>query len=465
MKLYNTLTMTKEEFEPLEEGKVKMYVCGPTVYDFIHIGNARPLIVFDTLRRYFEYKGYEVMYIQNFTDIEDKMINRANKEGITVFELAERFIQEYYKDADRLNVKRATKSPRATEEIEDMIALIQRLIDKGYAYVVDGDVYFRTRKFAEYGKLSHKNIEELMAGARVDPSEKKEDPLDFALWKAKKEGEPAWSSPWGEGRPGWHIECSVMAMKYLGQTIDIHAGGQDLIFPHHENEIAQSEAATGKPFARFWLHNGYVNINNEKMSKSLGNFFTVREIIEKYHPEALRLFMLQAHYRKPLNFSLDLIEQAESALKRIYTCYENLEYLIKNGTMSNSSDCALKASLEQLKIKFIDAMEDDLNTAEATGYLFEMVREINTHANTCSKDVLILARDTLKELCSILGILEQYEEKKDEIPPEILELVEKRNEARKAKNFLEADRIRDELKSLGYIVLDTPQGTKVERVR
>ncbi|AZT91179.1 cysteine--tRNA ligase [Caldicellulosiruptor changbaiensis] len=465
MKLYNTLTMIKEEFEPLEESKVKMYVCGPTVYDFIHIGNARPLIVFDTLRRYFEYKGYEVIYIQNFTDIEDKMINRANKEGITVFELAERFIQEYYKDADRLNVKRATKNPRATEEIEDMIALIQRLIDNGYAYVVDGDVYFRTRKFAEYGKLSHKNIEELMAGARVDPNEKKEDPLDFALWKAKKEGEPAWSSPWGEGRPGWHIECSVMAMKYLGQTIDIHAGGQDLIFPHHENEIAQSEAATGKPFARFWLHNGYVNINNEKMSKSLGNFFTVREIIEKYHPEALRLFMLQAHYRKPLNFSLDLIEQAESALKRIYTCYENLEYLIKNGTTSNSSDSTLKAVLKELKAKFIDAMEDDLNTAEATGYLFEMVREINTHANTCSKDVLILARDTLKELCSILGILEQYEEKKDEIPPEILELVEKRNEARKAKNFLEADRIRDELKSLGYIVLDTPQGTKVERVR
>ncbi|BCS80396.1 cysteine--tRNA ligase [Anaerocellum diazotrophicum] len=465
MKLYNTLTMTKEEFEPLEEGKVKMYVCGPTVYDFIHIGNARPLIVFDTLRRYFEYKGYEVIYIQNFTDVEDKMINRANKEGITVFELAERFIQEYYKDADRLNVKRATKNPRATEEIEDMIALIQKLIDNGYAYVVDGDVYFRTRKFAEYGKLSHKNIEELMAGARVDPNEKKEDPLDFALWKAKKESEPAWSSPWGEGRPGWHIECSVMAMKYLGQTIDIHAGGQDLIFPHHENEIAQSEAATGKPFARFWLHNGYVNINNEKMSKSLGNFFTVREIIKKYHPEALRLFMLQAHYRKPLNFSIDLIEQAEVALKRIYTCYENLEFLIQNAASSSENDDKLKATIEDLKAKFIDAMEDDLNTAEATGYLFEMVREINTHANTCSKDVLILARDTLKELCSILGILDQYEEKKDEIPPEILELVEKRNEARKAKNFLEADRIRDELKSLGYIVLDTPQGTKVERVR
>ncbi|WAM33572.1 cysteine--tRNA ligase [Caldicellulosiruptor morganii] len=465
MKLYNTLTMTKEEFEPLEQGKVKMYVCGPTVYDFIHIGNARPLIVFDTLRRYFEYKGYEVLYIQNFTDIEDKMINRANKEGITVFELAERFINEYYKDADRLNVRRATRNPRATEEIEDMINLIQRLLDRGYAYVVDGDVYFRTRKFAEYGKLSHKNIEELIAGARVDPGEKKEDPLDFALWKAKKQGEPAWISPWGEGRPGWHIECSVMAMKYLGETIDIHAGGQDLIFPHHENEIAQSEAATGKPFARFWLHNGYVNINNEKMSKSLGNFFTVREIIEKYHPEALRLFMLQAHYRKPLNFSIDLIQQAESALKRIYTCYENLENLIKNGTMSDSSDKELQASLEILKARFIEAMEDDLNTAEATGYLFEMVREINTHANTCSKEVLIFAKDILKELCSILGILEQYEEKKDEIPPEILELVEKRNEARKAKNFLEADRIRDELKSLGYIVLDTPQGTKVERVK
>jgi len=465
MKLYNTLTMTKEEFEPLEEGKVKMYVCGPTVYDFIHIGNARPLIVFDTLRRYFEYKGYEVIYIQNFTDVEDKMINRANKEGITVFELAERFIQEYYKDADRLNVRRATKSPRATEEIEDMIALIQRLIDKGYAYVVDGDVYFRTRKFAEYGKLSHKNIEDLMAGARVDPNEKKEDPLDFALWKAKKEGEPAWNSPWGEGRPGWHIECSVMAMKYLGQTIDIHAGGQDLIFPHHENEIAQSEAATGKPFARFWLHNGYVNINNEKMSKSLGNFFTVREIIEKYHPEALRLFMLQAHYRKPLNFSIDLIEQAEVALKRIYTCYENLEFLIQNAASSSENDDKLKAAIEELKAKFIDAMEDDLNTAEATGYLFEMVREINTHANSCSKETLTFAKDILKELCSILGILEQYSAKEEAIPQEILELVEKRNQARKAKNFLEADRIRDELKSLGYIVLDTPQGTKVERIK
>lgn len=465
MRLYNTLTMSKEEFEPLERNKVKMYVCGPTVYDFIHIGNARPLIVFDTLRRYFEFKGYEVSYIQNFTDIEDKMINRANKEGITVFELAERFISEFYKDADRLNVKRATKNPRATDEIDGMIELIQRLIDKGYAYIVDGDVYFRTRRFLEYGKLSHKNIEELISGARVDVNEDKEDPLDFALWKAKKEGEPAWNSPWGEGRPGWHIECSVMAMKYLGETIDIHAGGQDLIFPHHENEIAQSEAATGKPFARFWLHNGYVSINNEKMSKSLGNFFTVREIIEKYHPEALRLFMLQAHYRNPINFSIDLIEQAESALNRIYNCYDNVEFLINSETISNANDQKLKESIETLKAKFIEAMEDDLNTAEATGYLFEIVREVNTLANSCSKDVLIFAKSALKELCSILGILEQFEQKEEVIPQQILNLIEKRNEARKAKNFAEADRIRDELKKLGYVVLDTPQGTKVERVK
>lgn len=463
MKLFNTLTMREEEFEPLEKNKVKMYVCGPTVYDFIHIGNARPMIIFDSLRRYLEYKGYEVIFIQNFTDIEDKMINRANKENITLLELAKRFIEEYFHDAQRLNIRRATFHPRATEEIDDIINLIQTLIDKGYAYVADGDVYYRTRKFQEYGKLSHKNIDELEIGARIEVNENKEDPLDFVLWKAKKEGEPYWVSPWGEGRPGWHIECSVMAMKYLGETIDIHAGGQDLIFPHHENEIAQSEAATGKPFARFWLHNGYLTINNQKMSKSLGNFRTVREIIQEYKPEALRLFMLSSHYRNPINFSIDLIEQSEVALSRIYNCYDNILFLAKSAPSSNKMDDKCDELIQGFKNRFISALEADFNTAEAVGHLFEFVREINAISSSLSKEKLALAAKTLKELCSILGILEQYEKKDEDIPAHVYELVEKRQEAKKRKDFSEADRLREEIKKLGYTIIDTPHGPKLTK--
>jgi len=465
MKLYNTLTRQKEEFRPLEDGKVKMYSCGPTVYNYFHIGNARPFIIFDTLRRYLEYRGYEVKFVQNFTDIDDKMIKRANEEGITVKELADKFIKEYFVDAKGLGIKEATVHPKATENIDAIIDLIKKLEEKGYAYAVDGDVYFDTKKFKEYGKLSHHNLEDLEAGARIDVDERKRDPMDFALWKAQKPGEPAWDSPWGKGRPGWHIECSAMANRYLGDTIDIHSGGQDLIFPHHENEIAQSEAATGKPFARYWLHNGFINVNNEKMSKSAGNFFTVRDIAKKFDYEVIRFFMLSAHYRSPINFSAELLEQAKNGLERMYTCLENLRYLEANAAKDKQpspEEVKLKERLEELKGKFIDAMDDDLNTADAISVLFEMVKEINTSVGAVSglsKDLTGFCFNLLKELGGVLGILQK--EREEKLDPMVEELIRQRQQARKEKNWKLADEIRDKLKGMGIILEDTPQGVRV----
>lgn len=462
MRVYNTLTKQKEEFVPLHEGEVRMYSCGPTVYDYFHIGNARPFIIFDTLRRYLEYKGYKVLFVQNFTDIDDKMIRRANEEGITVKELGDRFINEYFRDADALGIRRATFHPRATQHIGDMIALIRRLIEKGMAYEVDGDVYFDTSAFPEYGKLSGQNLEELEAGARVEVEEGKRNPMDFALWKAQKPGEPAWDSPWGKGRPGWHIECSVMAMKYLGETIDIHAGGQDLIFPHHENEIAQSEAVTGKPFARYWLHNGYININNQKMSKSLGNFFTVREILERFDGEVVRFFMLSAHYRNPINFSEDMLKQAQSALERLYNCKANLLHAMENAPTNELSkeEGDFVQKLAEFKGRFEEAMDDDINTADALAAIFDMVRDINSQLNPhSSKQFAEKAYALLDELTGVLGLLRK--DPRQELDPEIKALIEKRQQARKAKNWALADQIRDELKSRGIILEDTPQGVRV----
>jgi len=462
MRVYNTLTKQKEEFVPLHEGEVRMYSCGPTVYDYFHIGNARPFIIFDTLRRYLEYKGYKVLFVQNFTDIDDKMIRRANEEGITVKELGDRFINEYFRDADALGIRRATFHPRATQHIGDMIALIRRLIEKGMAYEVDGDVYFDTSAFPEYGKLSGQNLEELEAGARVEVEEGKRNPMDFALWKAQKPGEPAWDSPWGKGRPGWHIECSVMAMKYLGETIDIHAGGQDLIFPHHENEIAQSETVTGKPFARYWLHNGYININNQKMSKSLGNFFTVREILERFDGEVVRFFMLSAHYRNPINFSEDMLKQAQSALERLYNCKANLLHAMENAPTNELSkeEGDFVQKLAEFKGRFEEAMDDDINTADALAAIFDMVRDINSQLNPhSSKQFAEKAYALLDELTGVLGLLRK--DPRQELDPEIKALIEKRQQARKAKNWALADQIRDELKSRGIILEDTPQGVRV----
>jgi len=462
MRVYNTLTKQKEEFVPLHEGEVRMYSCGPTVYDYFHIGNARPFIIFDTLRRYLEYKGYKVLFVQNFTDIDDKMIRRANEEGITVKELGDRFINEYFRDADALGIRRATFHPRATQHIGDMIALIRRLIEKGMAYEVDGDVYFDTSAFPEYGKLSGQNLEELEAGARVEVEEGKRNPMDFALWKAQKPGEPAWDSPWGKGRPGWHIECSVMAMKYLGETIDIHAGGQDLIFPHHENEIAQSEAVTGKPFARYWMHNGYININNQKMSKSLGNFFTVREILERFDGEVVRFFMLSAHYRNPINFSEDMLKQAQSALERLYNCKANLLHAMENAPTNELSkeEGDFVQKLAEFKGRFEEAMDDDINTADALAAIFDMVRDINSQLNPhSSKQFAEKAYALLDELTGVLGLLRK--DPRQELDPEIKALIEKRQQARKAKNWALADQIRDELKSRGIILEDTPQGVRV----
>ena len=466
MKLYNSMTRKKEEFVPIKEGEVLMYSCGPTVYNFFHLGNARPFIIFDTLRRYFEFKGYDVKFVQNFTDIDDKMIKNAGEQGITVRELADKFIGEYFKDAKGLGIKEATVHPRATENIEQIIEFIKILIDKGYAYESGGDVYFRTLKFKDYGKLSHQPLEDLKLGARIEVGEKKEDPMDFALWKAKKPGEPAWKCPWGEGRPGWHIECSVMANRYLGKTIDIHSGGKDLIFPHHENEIAQSEAANGQPFAHYWLHNGFINVNNEKMSKSLGNFFTIRDIAKKYDYEVIRFFMLSAHYRSPINFSDELMEQSEASLERLYTCLEQLEFLISKADEKEET-LGEKAVFEKIyayRQKFINAMEDDINTADAISVLFEIVREINTETvgdKVFSKKFLEKCRAFLKELGGVLGLLQK--EKQDEISPEIKELVEKRSQARKDKNWAEADRIRDELLKMGIELKDTPQGVQIKR--
>lgn len=463
MKLYNTLTRKKEEFVPLEEGKVKMYVCGPTVYDYIHIGNARPYVIFDTIRRYMEYKGYEVKYVQNFTDVDDKIINKAIKEGVESTVISERYIAEAKKDAEGLNVEPATYNPKVTEEMPEIIEMIKTLIEKGHAYEVNGSVFYDTKSFADYGKLSGKNIDDLEAGARIEVDTTKKSPMDFVLWKPKKPGEPAWQSPWGEGRPGWHIECSVMAKKYLGDTIDIHAGGEDLIFPHHENEIAQSECANGKPFANYWMHNGYININNQKMSKSLGNFFTVRDILKKYDGEVVRFFMLSAHYRNPINFADTLMEQAKSAVERVYTCIDNLEFLLQNSEDRELTDSEKEYSktLDDCKAKFIAAMDDDLNTADAIAAIFDIVYASNTalsNENKNAKAVVEKTLDLIHELGGVLGLFQKTQEKS--IDAEVEELIEKRNKARSEKNWAEADAIRDKLKAMNIELKDTPMGVK-----
>ena len=467
MKLYNTMSKKKEEFVPLEQDKVKMYVCGPTVYNFIHIGNARPMIVFDTVRRYFEYKGYEVNFVSNFTDVDDKNIKKAIEEGVTADEISKRYIAECKKDMEGMNVKPATTHPLATEEIGGMIELIRTLIDKGFAYEKNGTVYYRTRKFADYGKLSHKNLDDLRSGNRsllVTGEDEKEDPLDFVLWKPKKEGEPAWESPWSEGRPGWHIECSEMSKKYLGEQIDIHAGGEDLIFPHHENEIAQSEAANGKEFAKYWLHNGFLNIDNRKMSKSLGNFFTVREISEKYDLQVLRFFMLSAHYRSPLNFSAELMESAKNGLERIVTAAENLRFLMKNAQAEamNESEKEAFAKTREYVEGFEKAMDDDFNTADAVAAVFELVKYANTTADgDSSKEYLQGILDVLGKLTDVLGII--VEKKEELLDADIEALIEERQAARKEKNFARADEIRDELLARGIILKDTREGVQWKR--
>ncbi len=467
MKVFNTQTRRKEEFEPLVPGKVSMYVCGPTVYNFIHIGNARPMIVFDTARRYMEHKGYEVNYVSNFTDVDDKIIAKAIEEGVTAQEISERYIAECKKDMEGMNVKPATTHPLATQEIGGMIEMIQTLIDKGYAYDVDGTVYFRTKKFKEYGKLSHKNLDDLRSGNRsllVTGEDQKEDPLDFVLWKPKKEGEPSWPSPWSDGRPGWHIECSVMAKKYLGEEIDIHAGGEDLIFPHHENEIAQSECCNGKPFAKYWLHNAFLNIDNRKMSKSLGNFFTVREISEKYDLQVLRFFMLSAHYRSPLNFSAELMEASANGLERIRNAVSNLGYLLENAADDSMTEEEQKRLDEVMafETKFDEAMDDDFNTADAIAAIFELVKYANSNVSAGNTKAFIQAvRDEIVKLCDVLGII--AEEQQELLDEEIEKLIQERQEARKAKNFARADEIRNQLLEQGITLLDTREGVKWKR--
>ncbi len=457
MKLFNTMTRKKEEFVPVEAGKAKIYACGPTVYNFFHIGNARPFIIFDTLRRYLEYSGLNVTFVQNFTDVDDKMIARASEENTTLKELGERFIAEYYKDAGALGIQTATVHPRATEHIQDIIHLVETLIQKGHAYESNGDVYFDVSSFGEYGKLSGQSLEDLMAGARIDVTESKKNPEDFALWKAAKPGEDSWDSPWGQGRPGWHIECSAMSMKYLGDTIDIHGGGQDLIFPHHENEIAQSEAATGKPFAKYWMHNGYINVDNEKMSKSKGNFFTVRDIAQKYDLKVVRLFMLSAHYRNPINFSEELIMQAASAMARIKNCRDNLKHIASAGV---SGKVDVVKDICALENRFKEAMDDDLNTAGAIGVIFEYIRDINL-AFEENKDAKSAA-DALKALDTILDVLGLVPEE-ESIPEEIKVLAQKRQDARNARNFAEADALRDQITAMGYELKDTPEGVKISK--
>jgi cysteinyl-tRNA synthetase len=457
MRIYNTLTRKKEEFTPQSGNEFRIYACGPTVYNFIHIGNARPLCVFDVLRRYLEYRGYGVKFVQNFTDIDDKLINRAREEGVTVPEIAERYIEEYWTDAEGLGVRRADVHPRATENIGGILEMIGVLVEKGHAYAAGGSVYFRTGSFREYGKLSRQPLEDLEAGARIEVGEAKESPMDFALWKAAGEGEPFWESPYGGGRPGWHIECSVMARRYLGDTIDLHCGGQDLIFPHHENETAQSECCTGKPFARYWMHNGFINADSRKMSKSLGNFFTVREISDVYGYEPVRYFLLGSHYRSPINYSPEILEQCVSALERIYTARGNLDFAAANAGEGGEE---IKAAAEARRGQFIEAMDDDLNTADALAALFDLVRDINS-AKGQSLGALEYAAGVFDELAGVLGLL--YNRKGQEIPADIIELAEKRRQARESRDFASADALRDEISARGYLLEDTPAGPKISK--
>ncbi|MBY1520991.1 cysteine--tRNA ligase [Clostridioides difficile] len=465
MKVYNTLTRTKEEFVPLEEGKVKMYVCGPTVYNYIHIGNARPFIIFDTLRRYLEYRGYDVTYVQNFTDVDDKIINRSHEEGISPEEVAAKYIKEYFVDCDGLGIKRATVHPQVTDNIQQIIEFIKELEYKGYAYAVNGDVYFDTNKFEGYGKLSGQKQEDLEAGARIEVNDQKRHPMDFVLWKAKKEGETGWDSPWGEGRPGWHIECSVMSKRYLGETIDIHAGGQDLTFPHHENEIAQSEARSGKIFSKYWMHNGYININDEKMSKSKGNFFTVRDISKLYDLEIVRFFMLSAHYRNPVNFSDEMLNQAKAGLERLYNTKEKLEFTLSNLVESplTEKEVELVKELDDFRQKFIDAMDDDVNTADAVSVIFELAKLINSNVDENSS--LEFAKKCLDEFNELTGVLNIVNKKKDTVlDKDIEELIQKRTDAKKNKEFQLADDIRQQLLDMGIVLEDTRQGVKWKRI-
>ena len=465
MKIFNTLTRNKEELIPLKEGEYKIYACGPTVYNFIHIGNARPLCVFDVMRRYLEYRGTKVNFVQNFTDIDDKIIRRANEEGVTFKDISEKYIEEFWIDAKGMNIREATTHPKATENIGEIIDIVSTLIDKGYAYEANGDVYFSTKKFGEYGKLSHQPLEDLEAGARINVGEVKREPMDFALWKSAKPGEPYWESPWGHGRPGWHIECSAMVRRYLGETIDIHCGGQDLIFPHHENEIAQSECCNGSPFARYWMHNGFITVDKVKMSKSLGNFFTVRDVAEQYGYEPIRYLMISCQYRSPINYSFDAIAQCKASLERLYTCRDNMDFALKNAKdEASDNDAEIIALIDGKKAKFIEAMEDDLNTGEALGAIFELVRDINTNVNDGiqSKALVEYAIKVFDELMNVLGLL--YNRKADSnLDDEIEALISARNNARKNKNWAEADRIRDELKAQGIVLEDTPQGVKWHR--
>lgn len=465
MKIYNTLTRRKEELKPIKEGEVKIYACGPTVYNYIHIGNARPLCVFDTLRRYLEYRGYKVNFVQNFTDIDDKIIKKALEENSDYKTVSEKYIEEFWKDVKGMNFREATVHPKATENIDEIISIISTLIEKGYAYAVDnGDVYFSPKKFKEYGKLSHQPLEDLEAGARINIGELKKEPMDFALWKGAKPGEPYWESPWGNGRPGWHIECSAMVRRYLGETIDIHCGGQDLIFPHHENEIAQSECCNGVPFANYWMHNGYINVDNVKMSKSLGNFFTVRDVAEKYGYEPIRYLMISSQYRSPINYSVDIIEQCKASLQRLYTCRNNLDFAIANGADTTPDNVdEIKNMLSSRREQFIAAMDDDLNTADAISAVFELVRDINTSVigENSSQELAQFAANLFDELTGVLGLV--YNRKAESLDGEIEALIEARQNARKEKNWAEADRIRDELKAQGIILEDTPQGVKWHR--
>ena len=463
MRVFNTMTKQKEELIPIEEGKIRLYACGPTVYNFIHIGNARPLVVFDTLRRYLEWRGYEVNFVQNFTDIDDKIIRRANEEGITYQEVAEKYIAEFWTDAKGLGVREATTHPKATENIDTIIDIVSRLVERGYAYRAEnGDVYFRTRKFDEYGKLSHQPIDDLESGARIAVGDVKEDPLDFALWKAAKEGEPSWPSPWSDGRPGWHIECSAMARRYLGESIDIHGGGQDLIFPHHENEIAQSECCNGVPFARYWMHNGYINVDNKKMSKSLNNFFTVRDVAEAYGYEAIRFFLISSSYRMPINYNTEIIQQGINALDRLYNCKNGMDFALGNAP-AGEVDADFAAKVEGRRNQFIAAMDDDLNTADGIAALFELVKDINVLlTDAATKESILCGKALFDELTDVLGFCYERGQGGDD-DAEIEELIAARTAARKERNWAEADRIRDELTARGIVLEDTPQGVKWHR--